>query len=732
MGHFRKSPIAGYGERRMRMKIKIGLVLLLIISSSNSGAVTTRVWRQTSREEFDAGKLECVSTTSRGDILLAPLVEEFDDTGELYIWALAADAKGNIFAGTGNGGKIFRLSGKGKVSGKRKISLLYDSPELEVQSLAVDKSGNVYAGTSPGAVIYRITPAGKASTFCDLEDCHVWCLTFDSRGNLYAGTGDKGKIYRITPGGKAACLYDSNQTHILCLMRDEEDNFYAGSEPDGIVYKISSDGDVSVLYDAVEGEIHALALDMSGNLYAGTASGRTAAVQSQKANTQTPGKVTEKRTSPAATPNSVYRISPSGRVSRIFRTAKELIFSIVPDDDGNIYIGTGNEGMIYKVSPDDKEFAALYKSQNLQVLSMFWQDGRLYFGTGNVGRIYNLADSYSEEGTFTSFVPGALPSISRWGNISWRQTLPRGTEILLSTRSGNTEKPDDTWSEWSESFSNSSGERIKSPPRRFIQYRAHLKSSVSSATPILHEVTVYGLADNQPPEIQSVKVESYKRRKQAQKAGGKKKSGGEEIRKGEKMAVWIAHDPDGDTLLYDIYYRGEAEKNWKKLKDDIKKTSHRWDTITFPDGYYLLKVVARDTSDNPPDKEESAEKVTDPFLVDNTPPRVEKLTHLIPLTPPLIKGVGRIKEKDSNLKSPTKYAIKGIARDETSEIAKIEYSLDAEDWIDIFSEDDILDSKEEPFKFTISSLSSGEHTVVVKLTDSQGNVGTGKVVFKTE
>ncbi|MCK4308114.1 hypothetical protein KAW50_07825, partial [candidate division WOR-3 bacterium] len=155
-------------------------------------------------------------------------------------------------------------------------------------------------------------------------------------------------------------------------------------------------------------------------------------------------------------------------------------------------------------------------------------------------------------------------------------------------------------------------------------------------------------------------------------------------------------------------------------------TSHRWDTVTFPDGYYLLKVVARDTPDNPPDKEERAEKITDPFLVDNTPPRVEELTYLSP--PP---SRGRIKE-GGELKSMQTHIIKGIARDDASEIAKIEYSLDAKDWIDIFSEDDILDSKEEPFKFTISSLSSGEHTVVVKLTDSQGNVGTGKVVFETK
>ncbi len=675
----------------MRNARDLFLMFIMFVLSSASFAVTTGKFHETSQGNFDRGELENVSTTSDGDVLLSPLVEKFVDLDELYVWTLAVDNNGNLYAGTGNDGKIYKISSSGE------ISLLYDSPELEVQSLTLDGRGNVYAGTSPRGIIYKISDDGEVTTFCDLPDCHIWCLLFDSKGNLYAGTGNEGRIYRITPDGKESCFYDSSQSHILCLRRDEDNNLYAGSEPDGIVYKLTPEGSVSVLYDAVETEIHALALDRDGNLYAGTAGG---SIPIEENSAQPPGKVPAEKIV-RAVPNSVYRISSSGYISRLF-TSKYLILSIIPDMSGNIYVGTGNEGMMYKVS-QDKKVNTVLNSSELQILSMVWQKDKLYFATGNMGCIYSLADSYSQEGFFTSIVHDAY-FISQWGNISWNETLPKGTEILFQSRSGNTEKPDDTWSEWSKDYSDFSGEKIKSPKGRFIQCRAHLKSRFSSVSPVLHDVTVRYLAANQPPEIGSVGIEGYNIK--VEKAD--EKDSRKELNKGEKMATWEAADPNGDTLTYSIYYRGQEEKNWKQLKEDIEENSYRWDSVAFPDGYYLLKIVATDKMDNPAEKAMMSEKISEPFLIDNTPPEVKEL---------------EITEETT---------IKGVAYDDTSRILQIEYSLDGEDWIDIFPGDDIFDSKNEVFEFTVSTLSSGEHTVVVKATDSESNVGAGKVIFDTK
>ena len=664
---------------------KMHVWLLLLLLASNSNAVTTGRFHQNSQEGFANGELKNVSTTSDGHVLLSPLVEKLAGTDELYIWSLATDNKGNLYAGTGNEGKIYKVTGK-------KLSLLYDSPELEIQSLAVDKDDNVYAGTSPGGLIYKISPNGNVSTFCDLQDSHVWSLAIDDKGNLYAGTGDEGKIYRITAGGKITCLYDSNQSHILCLILDKDNNLYAGSEPDGIVYRITPQAKVSVLYDADETDIHTLALDKNNNIYAGTASGDTIPDKAKETHHQDN---LPQNADQETILNSIYRIAPSGYISRLFRT-KHLIICIFPDSAGNIYVGTGNEGLIYRISQDEK-IETLFKTDELQVLSMVNKGENLLFGTGNMGHIYTIEKRYSGEGFLTSSVHDTF-FMSHWGRISWNDSSPKGTRISFRTRTGNTQKPDDTWSEWSRVYSESSGQEIESPQARFVQYQAHLETNIDFSSPVLQDVTICYLTTNQPPEMSSLKIEGYKIREKSGMEGKKR------IIKGEKKADWKAKDPNNDSLIYNIYYRGAREKNWKVLKEDVKKNSYCWDSVSFPDGYYLLKIVASDKPDNPPGKAMCCEKITEPFLVDNTPPHINDLK--------IAQGIN----------------VRGIACDNISRILLIEYSLDGGKWIQIFPEDDIFDSKSESFSFSLPPLSSGEHTVVVKITDAEGNVGTEKTI----
>ena len=64
--------------------------------------------------------------------------------------------------------------------------------------------------------------------------------------------------------------------------------------------------------------------------------------------------------------------------------------------------------------------------------------------------------------------------VSTWGAISWRGTTPSGSRVEISTRSGNTETPDDTWSAWSPAYTVADGSPITSPKARYLQWRAVL------------------------------------------------------------------------------------------------------------------------------------------------------------------------------------------------------------------------------------------------------------------
>jgi hypothetical protein len=172
---------------------------------------------------------------------------------------------------------------------------------------------------------------------------------------------------------------------------------------------------------------------------------------------------------------------------------------------------------------------------------------------------------------------------------------------------------------------------------------------------------------------------------------------------------WKASDPNGDALLYNLYFRGKGEENWKELKKGIKGTSYSWDSLTFPDGIYLIKLTVSDSPDNPPAYALTDEKVSRPFLIDNTRPRVKNLKTTLS---------GKVA------------TVRGKAVDNFSLIKGIAYSVDGGAWISIYPLDKIFDSLSEPFQFTTAALSPGEHTIVIKVTDESGNIGAAKTIIR--
>ena len=95
--------------------------------------------------------------------------------------------------------------------------------------------------------------------------------------------------------------------------------------------------------------------------------------------------------------------------------------------------------------------------------------------------------------------------------------------------------------------------------------------------------------------------------------------------KGFMGARWAASDENGDSLIYTVEIRGVHETNWKLLKDKLREKYWSWDSTAFPDGEYRLRVTASDLPGNPPAEALSTSMVSDPFLIDNTPPRIASL-----------------------------------------------------------------------------------------------------------
>ena len=116
---------------------------------------------------------------------------------------------------------------------------------------------------------------------------------------------------------------------------------------------------------------------------------------------------------------------------------------------GDLIVGTGNKGKIYRLEGDPLQPTLLAGAGAQQVTALYKDPkGRLYFATANPGKLFRLDSDRATRGTYES-EPRDARTVATWGALSWRGTVPPGGRVEVFTRSGNTDTPDDTWSPWS-------------------------------------------------------------------------------------------------------------------------------------------------------------------------------------------------------------------------------------------------------------------------------------------
>src|SRR5262249_44630221 len=94
------------------------------------------------------------------------------------------------------------------------------------------------------------------------------------------------------------------------------------------------------------------------------------------------------------------------RLSRQVRPLAGLdashVWDVVEDRDGNLFVATGDEGKLYKVTPDGKVRVA-YAGEESEILCLaLAPDGSLYAGTGPSGHVVRLAPDGSARVVYRS------------------------------------------------------------------------------------------------------------------------------------------------------------------------------------------------------------------------------------------------------------------------------------------------------------------------------------------
>ena len=124
-----------------------------ILLSTVTVAEGTRTWEQSKFEELIKGTPKGIALRSEGGLELAPAFKALATTPSTYIWSIASDSAGNIYAAAGSPARVYRITPDGQTT------TIFEPQELQVQSLVVDKNdkkGIVYAATAPDGKVYRL------------------------------------------------------------------------------------------------------------------------------------------------------------------------------------------------------------------------------------------------------------------------------------------------------------------------------------------------------------------------------------------------------------------------------------------------------------------------------------------------------------------------------------------------------------------------------------------------
>ncbi len=708
----------------------------------------TKLWTVDRYEELQKGTVSGVAIRSDGRLEAGPASSLLYTASAGYVWSLATDDKGMAYAGLGGtsagSARVVRIAADGRGT------TIFQGKELAVQALRVAADGGVVAVTSPEGKVYRITAGGGETAvmfdaaMTEEKPKYLWDVALGKGGEMYVAAGAPAVVYRVpSGGGKAEVLFKTGDQHIRCLLLGQDGTLWAGSDGAGVIYRLSATaGRIAVgtkpfaVYAATRKEITALAMDAVGNVYAagvgakGVGSLPPLPVTGSTGVTITfvqPGSTSAAGTNALVPEGSeIYRIGVDGSPMRLVTLKDDVVYALAVRN-GSLLAATGNRGRVYRVDTDGSgRFTDLVHVEASQGMAFAMVGDGLLLGTSNSGKVFRVGDALAKDASYVSevFDTGGF---SHWGRAEVRPQSLQGVELYV--RTGNVPSAVMGWSEWSRV---STDGVVGVPAARFMQWKATL-----GAGGMLDAVGMNYLPKNVAPAVDEIVVQAG-----ARVAPGGGTPAATTVQVGfpaaasavsftpdvstvpltaqkDKTAMtvrWMAHDDNGDDLMFALWYRGVGEANWRLLKDTISDRFYSFDSALLPDGSYEVKVVASDAPEHPDAEALTGERVSGVFVVDTTPP---------------VPGVLVAEMRGTKIHAALE------ARDAVSPISHAEYSVDAGAWQYVEPVGKVSDSLMERYDFlaeapqaTVPVTDAKEHVIAVRVYDRYENAVTVKAVVR--
>lgn len=675
----------------MKKLLRYSLTTVFVLATAQAAAVGTRRFVLDEASEFKGGDLKGVALDSAGHVRAGLSLGAVPATQATTVWSALPQPDGSLLLGTGNEGKLLKLAGG-------TVSVLAESKALAITSLTPAFGGAVIAGTLPDGKVMK-WEKGKLSDLATLKGAeHVWSVAYDAKAKaVYAATGPEGKLFRITQTGDAQVYFDAPEQHLMSVAVAPDGTVYTGASDKAKLYKVTAPGRASVLYDFGRTEVRAIVVNQKGEVFAiandikSSSSAPSRSKGDQPAAPSAPASKTKGK-------GTLYAFSPDGTPDQLLDDNDEHYTSLSLGDDGRPYVGTGVEGRVYTIDAGHTS-VLVTDADERQIGALIMAGKDRFVISSDPVVVHPVKGMGGPDAVWTSKVLDAGIR-ARFGLLSWDSS----GKLELSTRTGNTKEPDDTWSAWSNPL-NAPG-LVVSPVGRYLQVRARFAKDPMA---VLNQVEVAFLTDNLRAVLTDVDAKGIDGETGDDSP---KQSGGPVTKRAETSLnlTWKIDNPDKDELRYRLQYRLLGTNDWFDLLkpgEKLSKESYNWETADLPEGRYRVRVTASDETANPPDRVTKDIRESGIVLVDNTPPTLDALaaagTH-----------------------------IKAIAQDGVGPIARIEASVAGSDeWFPFFPADGIFDEQREELDIDVKNIVKSLPALIsVRAYDKASNFVVRSVLVK--
>jgi hypothetical protein len=612
-----------------------------------------------------------------------------------------------------------------KVEGGKATKLTAIPGAIATIALA-QAGGALYAGGLPSDTIWKLD-GGKATAFAKLPEVEtVWALAAGADGTLYAGTGPAGKVFAIDRAGKARLLFDTEDKRVTAVTVTSDGAVWFGTSERALVFRYDPKTKTTrAMADFAGNEIAAIAeaggaVVVAANDLAeppiGPTKSATVVAAAEKpgspkgqaaklpevgskpgADKDTPGNADTQRKGARKGKGALFRVGADGQLEQLHALTQTYFTSIAVGPDGAIYAGAADKGRVYLVEPDDT-VATAFDVDERAVAQVFW-DGK---------QAWRSPPTTPPRCTAPATRPRARSTCPRCSTPRARRS---GAASSGRAPASSASRPAAATPP-SRASAGARGPRPASrpppaaaPPAAASPARPAATCSSGSACPTTARCAgSRATTCRRTPAPRSTRSRSSWPTRRAsptlKEAGGKPRNPTLKVR-------WKVDNQDGDDTAYVLAVRRDGDADWRALslgKPPFTSTSFEWNTETFADGWYRLRVSSSDAIANSPDRALEAARTSALFVVDNTPPTIAGLA---------VKA-GKAEAE--------------IA-DALSVVTELAFSIDDEPWRLATTVDGIFDDQAERLRLAVPTLAKGTHTLSIRAADAAGNVAAATATF---